>query len=80
MTKTLDLITIGRSSVDLCGDRIGGRLEDMIRAPAESLAGRLARGRTGVSDALRRAGSSAGARARGGRRGLGRTVGSQSAK
>lgn len=29
MTKTLDLITIGRSSVDLYGDQIGGRLEDM---------------------------------------------------
>ena len=27
--KTLDLITIGRSSVDLYGDQIGGRLEDM---------------------------------------------------
>jgi len=29
MTKPLDLITIGRSSVDLYGDQIGGRLEDM---------------------------------------------------
>ena len=29
MTKTLDLITIGRSSVDLYGDQVGGRLEDM---------------------------------------------------
>jgi 5-dehydro-2-deoxygluconokinase len=29
MTKTLDLITIGRSSVDLYGDQTGGRLEDM---------------------------------------------------
>src|SRR5262245_40510565 len=29
MPKTLDLITIGRSSVDLYGDQIGGRLEDM---------------------------------------------------
>ncbi|MFV0300693.1 MAG: 5-dehydro-2-deoxygluconokinase, partial [Paracoccus sp. (in: a-proteobacteria)] len=29
MTRTLDLITIGRSSVDLYGDQIGGRLEDM---------------------------------------------------
>lgn len=29
MDKTLDLITIGRSSVDLYGDQIGGRLEDM---------------------------------------------------
>ena len=29
MMKTLDLITIGRSSVDLYGDQIGGRLEDM---------------------------------------------------
>lgn len=29
MTKTLDLITIGRSSVDLYGGQIGGRLEDM---------------------------------------------------
>jgi 5-dehydro-2-deoxygluconokinase len=29
MNKTLDLITIGRSSVDLYGDQIGGRLEDM---------------------------------------------------
>ena len=27
--KTLDLITIGRSSVDLYGEQIGGRLEDM---------------------------------------------------
>jgi 5-dehydro-2-deoxygluconokinase len=29
MAKTLDLITIGRSSVDLYGDQVGGRLEDM---------------------------------------------------
>jgi 5-dehydro-2-deoxygluconokinase len=29
MTKTLDLITIGRASVDLYGAQIGGRLEDM---------------------------------------------------
>lgn len=29
MTKKLDLITIGRSSVDLYGAQIGGRLEDM---------------------------------------------------
>lgn len=29
MTKELDLITIGRSSVDLYGGQIGGRLEDM---------------------------------------------------
>jgi 5-dehydro-2-deoxygluconokinase len=29
MTRTLDLITIGRSSVDLYGDQVGGRLEDM---------------------------------------------------
>jgi 5-dehydro-2-deoxygluconokinase len=29
MTKTLDLITIGRSSVDLYGAQVGGRLEDM---------------------------------------------------
>ena len=29
MKKTLDVITIGRSSVDLYGDQIGGRLEDM---------------------------------------------------
>lgn len=29
MNKTLDLITIGRSSVDLYGAQIGGRLEDM---------------------------------------------------
>ncbi|SPH25066.1 5-dehydro-2-deoxygluconokinase [Defluviimonas aquaemixtae] len=29
MAKTLDLITIGRSSVDLYGVQIGGRLEDM---------------------------------------------------
>ncbi|MEE2818880.1 MAG: 5-dehydro-2-deoxygluconokinase, partial [Pseudomonadota bacterium] len=29
MTKDLDLITIGRSSVDLYGAQIGGRLEDM---------------------------------------------------
>ena len=27
--KTLDVITIGRSSVDLYGEQIGGRLEDM---------------------------------------------------
>lgn len=27
--KTLDVITIGRSSVDLYGAQIGGRLEDM---------------------------------------------------
>ena len=29
MRKTLDLITIGRSSVDLYGSQVGGRLEDM---------------------------------------------------
>lgn len=29
MTKTFDLITIGRSSVDLYGAQVGGRLEDM---------------------------------------------------
>ncbi|AVH45030.1 bifunctional 5-dehydro-2-deoxygluconokinase/5-dehydro-2-deoxyphosphogluconate aldolase [Agrobacterium tumefaciens] len=29
MTKTLDVITVGRSSVDLYGAQIGGRLEDM---------------------------------------------------
>ena len=29
MTKTLDLITIGRAGVDLYGAQIGGRLEDM---------------------------------------------------
>jgi 5-dehydro-2-deoxygluconokinase len=29
MDNTLDVITIGRSSVDLYGDQIGGRLEDM---------------------------------------------------
>ena len=29
MSNTLDLITIGRSSVDLYGGQIGGRLEDM---------------------------------------------------
>lgn len=29
MTKDLDLITIGRSSVDLYGSQVGGRLEDM---------------------------------------------------
>ncbi|WP_114347771.1 bifunctional 5-dehydro-2-deoxygluconokinase/5-dehydro-2-deoxyphosphogluconate aldolase [Paracoccus lutimaris] len=29
MMKTLDVITIGRSSVDLYGSQIGGRLEDM---------------------------------------------------
>lgn len=29
MQKTLDLITIGRSSVDLYGHQVGGRLEDM---------------------------------------------------
>src|SRR5687767_215078 len=27
--RTLDLITIGRSSVDLYGQQVGGRLEDM---------------------------------------------------
>ena len=27
--KTLDVITIGRSSVDLYGAQVGGRLEDM---------------------------------------------------
>ncbi len=27
--KTLDLISIGRSSVDLYGEQVGGRLEDM---------------------------------------------------
>ncbi|NBX10454.1 MAG: 5-dehydro-2-deoxygluconokinase, partial [Marivivens sp.] len=29
MTKTLDVITIGRAGVDLYGTQIGGRLEDM---------------------------------------------------
>ncbi|TDS95548.1 hypothetical protein CLV87_2074, partial [Pelagimonas phthalicica] len=29
MSDALDLITIGRSSVDLYGAQIGGRLEDM---------------------------------------------------
>ena len=29
MTKTLDVITIGRAGVDLYGSQIGGRLEDM---------------------------------------------------
>jgi 5-dehydro-2-deoxygluconokinase len=29
MAKTLDVITIGRSSVDLYGDQVGGRLEDV---------------------------------------------------
>ena len=29
MTRPLDLITIGRASVDLYGDQVGGRLEDM---------------------------------------------------
>ena len=29
MTKKLDVITIGRSWVDLYGAQIGGRLEDM---------------------------------------------------
>ncbi len=29
MKKSLDLITIGRSSVDLYGAQVGGRLEDM---------------------------------------------------
>jgi 5-dehydro-2-deoxygluconokinase len=29
MTRTLDVITIGRSSVDLYGGQVGGRLEDM---------------------------------------------------
>ena len=30
MSKQLDLITIGRSSVDLYGRQVGGRLEDMV--------------------------------------------------
>ena len=29
MTKSLDLITIGRAGVDLYGAQVGGRLEDM---------------------------------------------------
>jgi 5-dehydro-2-deoxygluconokinase len=29
MTRTLDLITLGRASVDLYGEQVGGRLEDM---------------------------------------------------
>ena len=29
MTKTLDVICIGRSSVDLYGEQVGGRLEEM---------------------------------------------------
>ncbi len=29
MNKSLDVVTIGRSSVDLYGAQIGGRLEDM---------------------------------------------------
>ena len=29
MTKPLDLLTIGRSSIDLYGSQVGGRLEDM---------------------------------------------------
>ena len=29
MAKTLDVICIGRSSVDLYGQQVGGRLEDM---------------------------------------------------
>jgi len=29
MTQTLDLITLGRASVDLYGEQVGGRLEDM---------------------------------------------------
>ena len=29
MAQDLDVITIGRSSVDLYGQQIGGRLEDM---------------------------------------------------
>ena len=29
LATTLDLVTIGRSSVDLYGQQIGGRLEDM---------------------------------------------------
>lgn len=29
LTKTLDVITIGRSSIDLYGSQVGGRLEDM---------------------------------------------------
>lgn len=32
MNKTLDLITIGRSSVDLYGSQIGGKLEDLRAA------------------------------------------------
>jgi 5-dehydro-2-deoxygluconokinase len=27
--RSLDLITVGRSSVDLYGEQVGGRLEDM---------------------------------------------------
>ena len=27
--KSLDVVTIGRSSVDLYGEQVGGRLEDM---------------------------------------------------
>ena len=37
--KTLDVITIGRSSVDLYGAQVGGRLEDM-RIAASLLRGR----------------------------------------
>ena len=29
MSTALDVVTIGRSSVDLYGQQIGGRLEDM---------------------------------------------------
>ena len=29
MEKTLDLVAIGRSSIDLYGQQVGGRLEDM---------------------------------------------------
>ncbi len=29
MSKTLDVVCIGRSSVDLYGQQVGGRLEDM---------------------------------------------------
>ena len=29
LTKSLDLVAIGRSSVDLYGEQVGGRLEDM---------------------------------------------------
>lgn len=47
-TRTLDLITIGRSSVDLYGQQIGGRLEDMASF-AKSLGGSPTNTATGAA-------------------------------